>query len=73
MSQSKQNRDANPLGKCFPDEVRKFFLYLKNDRNFAFLKLRYSQPFCWPKAIINVARGNAPGTSHETNPFGQRP
>ena len=84
MSQSKQNRDANPLGRYFPDElrqrlsedlhltgkaqrthngyiravrqlsdfakcspdqvteiqVRKFFLYLKNDRNFAYGSLR---------------------------------
>jgi len=22
-------------------------------------EVRYSQPFCWPKAIINVARGFA--------------
>jgi len=21
-------------------------------------EVRYSQPFCWPKAIINLARGN---------------
>ena len=36
-------------------------------------EVRYSQPFCWPKGIINLARGNAPGTSDDTNLFGQRP
>ena len=39
------------------DEVAGLIMY-GQDVSF---EVRYSQPFCWPKAIINIARGVAPG------------